>query len=224
MTMARVAWTIAVKDLRVELRSRSTMGTVVPFAATMLIAFGFALGPGRTLLLQTAPGLLWLAALFAAVELFHRSYLSESDGDALEALLLAPVDKGAIYLGKAAAAAVQLMLLLCTTAIMVVVLFGLPFGDRPALLLLTFVLGVVGLTAVGSLLGLLAVLGRTRRAAVPVLVLPLLSPVVIAAIRSTDLLTGGGGGEVSGWLALLVAFDAIFLAAGFLVFGHLLED
>lgn len=224
MTVARVAWTVGVKDLRVELRSRSTMSTVVPFAATMLIAFGFALGPGRTLLLQTAPGLLWLAALFAAVELFHRAYLAESEGEALEGLLLAPVDKGAIYLGKAAAAAVQLMVLLCITTVMVVVLFGLPLGERPALLLLTFVLGVVGLTALGSLLGLLAVLGRTRRAAVPVLVLPLLSPVVIAAIRATDLLTRGGNHDVGGWLGLLAAFDAIFLASGFLVYGHVLED
>ncbi len=224
MTIVRVAWTVAAKDLRVELRSRSTMGSVAPFAATMLIAFGFALGPGRTLLLQTAPGLLWLAGLFASVELFHRSYLAESDGDALEGLLLAPVDKGAIYLGKAAAGAVQLMVLVCTTAAMVVVLFGLPVGDRPTLLLLTFVLGVVGLTALGSLLGLLAVLGRTRRAAVPILILPLVSPVVIAAIRATDLLTNGGGHDVGGWLGLLVAFDGIFLAAGFLVFGHVLED
>ncbi|MFM6849550.1 MAG: heme exporter protein CcmB [Terrabacter sp.] len=224
MTIARVALAVAVKDLRVELRSRSSMGTVIPFAATMLIAFGFALGPGRTLLLQTAPGLLWLAVLFAALEVFHRAYLAETDADALEGLLLAPVDKGAIYLGKAAAAAAQLMLLLCLTAAMVLVLFGLPLSDRPALLALTFVLGVVGLAAVGSLFGLLAAVGRTRRAAVPVLVLPLLSPVVIAAIRSTDALTGGAGGDIGGWLGLLGAFDAIFLATGFLVFGHVLED
>jgi len=158
------------------------------------------------------------------VELFHRSYQAEADGGALEGLLLAPVDKGAIYLGKAAAAAAQLMVLFAITAAMVVVLFGLPIGPSPGLLLLTAILGVIGLSSLGSLLGLLAVLGRTRQAALPVLVLPLVSPVIIAAVRATTALTQGSTDQVAGWLGLLVAFDAAFLAAGFLVFGYLLED
>lgn len=220
----RVAGAIAAKDLRIELRSRSALGSVLPFAATMLLALGFSLGPGRALLEQTAPGLLWLAGLFASVELFHRSYQAEADGGALEGLLLAPVDKGAIYLGKAVAAAAQLMVLFAVTTAMVVVLFGLPIGPWPWLLLLTTALGVVGLSAIGSLLGLLAVLGRARQAALPVLVLPLVSPVVIAAVRATTLLTQGRTDQVVGWLSLLLAFDAAFLAAGFLVFGYLLED
>lgn len=219
-----VARAIAVKDLRVEWRGRYALVSVLPFAATMLLAFGFALGPGRTLLVQTAPGLLWLAALFAAVELFQRSYQAEADGGALEGLLLAPVDKGAIYLGKAAAAAVQLLVLFASTTVLVVVLFGLPIGPRPGLLVLTVLLGIVGLTALGSLLGLLAVAARSRQAAVPLLVLPLVSPVLIAAIRSTALLSSGSTDQVAGWLGLLAAFDAAFIATGFLVFAHLLED
>lgn len=224
MSIARVAWAVAVKDLRVEARSRSATVSALPFAGTVLVAFGFALGPGRVLLLATAPGLLWLAALFAAVELFHRSYLAESEGGALEGLLLAPIDKGAVYLGKAASAAVQLLVLLGATAALAMLLFDLPAGPHPVLLLLTFALGVVGVSALGSLLGLLAVLGRTRQAALPVLVLPLVTPVVIAAVRATQLLTAGSVDQVGGWLGLLGAFDAAFLAAGFLVFGHVLED
>lgn len=220
----KIAWTIAVKDLKIEVRGRYALVSVLPFAATMLLAFGFALGPGRTLLVQTAPGLLWLAALFAAVELFHRSYQAEADGGALEGLLLAPVDKGAIYLGKAMAAAVQLLVLFLATTALVVVLFGLPLGPRPALLGLTVLLGTVGLAALGSLLGLLSVAARSRQAALPLLVLPLVSPVLIAAIRATALLSSGSTDQVGGWLALLVAFDAAFVATGFLVFAHLLED
>ena len=81
----RVAQAIVAKDLRTEVRSRSAVSTVLPFAATMLLAFGFALGPDRLLLAQTAPALLWLAALFASVELCHRSYQHEAANDALEA-------------------------------------------------------------------------------------------------------------------------------------------
>jgi len=110
------------------------------------------------------------------------------------------------------------------TAGIVGVLFGLPVGRAPALLLLTAVLGIAGLSTLGSLLGLLAVRSRTRQAALPVLVLPLVSPVIIAATRATADLTQGTTAGISGWLSLLVAFDAAFLAAGYVVFGHLLED
>jgi heme exporter protein B len=220
----RVAQAFAAKDLRTELRSRSAVSTVLPFAVTMLLAFGFALGPDRLLLAQTAPGLLWLAALFASVELCHRSYQNEAANGALEGLLLSPVDKGAVYLGKAAAAFVQLIVLLAVTTGIVIVLFGLPVGPSPALLLLTGVLGIAGLSALGSLLGLLAVRSRTRQAALPVLVLPLVSPVIIAATKATAGLTHGTTTGISGWLGLLLAFDAAYLAAGYIVFGHLLED
>jgi heme exporter protein B len=220
----RVAWAIAAKDMRIEMRSRSAVSTVLPFAVTMLLAFGFALGPDRLLLAQTAPGLLWLAALFASVELCHRSYQNEAANGALEGLLLSPVDKGAVYLGKAAAAFVQLIVLMVVTSSIVIVLFGLPVGPEPALLLLTVVLGIAGLAAIGSLLGLLAVRSRTRQAALPVLVLPLVSPVIISATRATADLTQGTTTGIGGWLSLLAAFDAAYLAAGYLVFGHLLED
>jgi heme exporter protein B len=220
----RAAQAIAAKDLRMELRSRSAVSTVLPFAVTMLLAFGFALGPDRLLLAQTAPGLLWLAALFASVELCHRTYQNEAANGALEGLLLSPIEKGAVFLGKAVATFVQLITLLGITTAIVIVLFGLPVGPSPALLVATGVLGVAGLSALGSLLGLLTVRGRTRQAALPVLVLPLVSPVIIAATRATEGLTQGNTSGITGWLGLLLAFDAAFLAAGFIVFGHLLED
>jgi heme exporter protein B len=220
----RVAQAVAAKDLRMEVRSRSAASTVLPFAATMLLAFGFALGPDRLLLTATAPALLWLAALFASVELCYRSYQNEAANNALVGLLLSPVEKGAVYLGKAAAAFVQLMVLLGVTAGIVIVLFGLPVGPSPVLLVLVAMLGIGGLSALGSLLGLLAVRGRTRQAALPVLVLPLVSPVIITATRATTGLTQGNTSGIAGWMGLLAAFDAAFLAVGYIVFAHLLED
>jgi heme exporter protein B len=220
----RVACAIAAKDLRIEVRSRSAVSAVLPFAATILLALGFALGPNRLLLEQTAPGLLWLAGLFASVELCHRSYQAEAANGALEGLLLGPAEKGAVYLGKAVAAFVQLMVLFTITTGIVVVLFGMPVGPEPVLLVLTAALGIAGLSAMGALLGLLAVQGRTRQAALPVIVLPLVTPVIIAATRATAALTQGDLAGVDGWLGLLAAFDVAFLAAGYVVFGNLLED
>src|SRR5919197_6106681 len=99
---------MAAKDLRIEVRGRYALASLVPFAGTVLIAFGLSLGPGRTLLRQTAPGLLWLAVLFASVLAVRRAYEVEAEDGALEGLALAPVDRAALFLGKAAAVAVQL--------------------------------------------------------------------------------------------------------------------
>jgi heme exporter protein B len=224
VTLARQAWAIAGKDLRIEVRGRYALGAVLPFAATLLIAFGLSLGPGRTLLQQTAPGLLWLAVLFASVLAFRRSYESEGEDGALEGLLLAPIDKAAVFLGKAAAVLAQLLVLEAAVVLLVAGLFGLSLGRDPVTLAAAFLLGTVGLAAVGSLFGVLAESPRAREAVFPLLVLPLATPVLVAGVRATALATAGRGGEAASWLGLLAAFDVVFVAAGTLVFAYLLED
>ena len=214
---------MASKDLRIEIRGRYALGSLLPFAGTILIAFGLSLGPGRTLLQQTAPGLLWLAVLFASVLAFRRSYEAEGEDGALEGLLLAPVDKASIFLGKAGAVIVQLLALEGLVLILVAALFDLPLR-APAVLAAAFVLGTVGLSAVGSLFGVLTESARTREAVFPLLVLPLATPVLVAGVKATALATSGQGAEASSWLGLLLAFDAVFVAAGTLVFGYLMED
>jgi heme exporter protein B len=214
---------IAAKDLRVEVRGRYAAGLIVPFAGTLLIAFGLSLGPGRTLLQQTAPGLLWLALLFASVLAFRRSYESEGEDGALEGLLLAPIDKSVVFLGKAAAVAVQLWALSLVVTLLVSGLFGLSLGRRPGLLVAAFVLGTIGLAAIGSLFGVLSESSRAREAVLPLLVLPLSTPVLLAGIKVTSVAASGTGGAGS-WLGLLAAFDVVFLALGTLVFEFLLED
>jgi heme exporter protein B len=227
MTLLRLAGAMAAKDLRIELRGRYAVSMALPFAATLLIAFGLSLGPGRTLLEATAPGLLWLAALFAAVLLARRAYESETEDAALEGLVLAPVDKVAVFIGKAVAIASGLLALEAAVLAMVVVLFGLPIsgsGGDMLVLLATLVLGTVGLAAIGSLFGVLAVVPRAREAVLPLLVMPLATPVLLAGTRTTALAAAGQGDQAGSWLGLLVAFDLVFVAAGTLVFEHLLED
>jgi heme exporter protein B len=222
MTRLAQAATIARKDLRIEVRGRYALGAVLPFAATLLITFGLSLGPGRTLLQQTAPGLLWLAVLFASVLSFRRAYEAESEDGALEGLALAPIDRAAVFLGKAAAVAAQLFVLELAIVLLVVVLFGLSVGSNPAVLVAAFALGTIGLAAVGSLFGVLERSPRAREAVFPLLVLPLAVPVLLAGVKATATASSGGG--AGSWLLLLVAFDAAFVAAGTLVFGFLLDD
>ena len=214
---------IARKDLVIEVRGRHALGTLLPFAATVLIAFGFAFGPGRDVLDRVAPGLLWMAVLFSAVIASRRAYQVETEDGALEGLLLAPIDKAAVFLGKAAAVTLELLTLVLAVLVLVVLLFDLSVQD-PLLMVAAFVLGVVGLAAVGSLFGVVAESARTREAIFPMLVLPLVAPVLIAGVRATDLAAAGRSSEVLSWLGLLAAFDVVFLSVGVLVFGYLLED
>jgi heme exporter protein B len=223
VSFLRQAVAIAAKDLRIEVRGRHALGTLVPFAATLLVSFGFAFGPGRDILERTAPGLLWMATLFAAVMAARRSYQGETEDGALEGLLLAPVDKAAVFLGKAGAVALELLALVVAVLLMVIVLFDLSPGN-PLALVAAFALGSVGLAAVGGLFGVVAEAERTREAVFPMLVLPLVTPVLIAGVRATDLATTGQAGEAAQWLGLLLAFDIVFVSVGILVFGHLMED
>lgn len=223
MTFARQATAIAHKDLLIEVRGRHAIGTLLPFAATVLITFGFAFGPGRDVLETVAPGLLWMALLFSSVMASRRTYQTETEDGALEGLLLAPIDKAAVFLGKAFALTVELLALVVAVLLLVVILFDLSVAS-PFLMLAAFVLGVIGLAAVGSLFGVVAESPRTREAILPMLVLPLVAPIMIAGVRATDLAAAGRSGEVLSWLGLLAAFDVVFLSVGVLVFGYLLED
>jgi heme exporter protein B len=223
MTLLRQTWAVATKDLRIEVRGRYSAGAVLPFAGTLLLAFGLSLGPGRDLLQETAPGLLWLALLFASVLAFRQAYQHEAEDGAVEGLVLAPIDKAAVFLGKAAAVTVQLFVLEAIVVALVSALFGLSLTRDPWVLVAAFGLGTVGLAAIGCLFGALAESARAREAVFPLLVLPLATPVLIAGVKATALAAEGRGGAGS-WLGLMVAFAVTFLGVGTLVYGHLLED
>lgn len=215
---------VLVKDIRIEVRSRHGVGVVLPFAASQLIAFGLSIGPARPLLAQTAPGLLWLAVLFSAVLSFRGAYESEGEDGALEGIVLAPVDRGAVFLGKAGAVALQLLALEAFVVLLSEGLFGIgPPGDLPVLVA-TMLLGTIGLSAIGSLFGVLTETARAREAVFPLLVLPLVVPVVVAAVKATAAAAEGHSAEAAPWLGMLLVFDLVFIAAGAVLFEHLIED
>jgi heme exporter protein B len=224
MSVLREAGLIARKDLTIEIRGRYGVAAVLPFAGTLLLVFGLSLGPGRTLLQTIAPGLLWLAVLFASVLAFRQAYQSEGEDGALDGLVLAPVDRAAIFLGKAASVAAQLLVLEVAVILLVTMLFGLSIGEEPGPLAAAFVLGTIGLAAVGSLFGVVSESPRAREGVFPLLVLPLATPVLVAGVKATELAAQGRGAEAASWLGLLIAFDLVVVSVGTLVFGYLLED
>jgi heme exporter protein B len=223
MRLARQSVAVAMKDLRIESRGRHAFGAALPFVATMLFAFGLAVGPGRSLLRATAPGLMWLALLFAAVIAFRQAYRVESEDDAIEGFVLSRLDPAAVFLGKAAAVTVELLVLETAVVVIMFALFDLSLVRQPVVFVGASVLGTIGLSALGSLLGLLAEAPRSGEGFLPLLILPLATPVLLAGVRSTAIAAAGGDGA-GAWIGLLLAFDLSILAVGSIVFEHVLEE
>jgi heme exporter protein B len=221
----RYAQRIAVKDLRIELRTHDVLTAVGLFALLIVVVASFSFPTAGEHREATASGLLWMAFLFAILLGVGRASAMEHEDACIDALVTSPVPRESIFLGKVLSnlafvgTAEVLLLPLAIALLQLEPARGLP------LLLVTVVLATVALVAVSTLLGTMAVNTRTREAILPVLVVPVAIPVMIAATRATELaLRGAGFAEASPWLLLLVAASALFLLLGLATFRHLLED
>ncbi len=222
---ATLALAIARKDARAELRGRHAVVGALFFAAVVLLLFGFALGPDRARLAAAAPGLLWLALVFAGILAVNRLHLLETDDGALDQLALYPVPRRAIYAGKALGGFALMLALGLVVLGAVGILFAVDIRAGWLPLLATIVLGTIGIAAVGTFYAGLTVRLRAREVMLPLLMLPILAPLLLAAVEATTAsLAGDPMGELGAWLQLLAAFDVIMIAAGAATYGYLLED
>ncbi|HVM25526.1 MAG TPA: heme exporter protein CcmB [Candidatus Limnocylindrales bacterium] len=222
---AGVALAIARKDAIAELRGRHATVSTLFFAAVVLLLFGFALGPDAARLAAAAPGLLWLAVVFAGILAVNRLHLLETDDGAMEQLALYPVPRRAIYAGKALGGFAVMFVLGVVVLGAVGVLFAVDIGSAWLPLLVTVVLGALGIAAVGTFYAGVTVRLRAREVMLPLLMLPILAPLLLGAVKATvAALTGDPFGELGAWLQLLIAFDLIMLVAGAATYGFLLED
>lgn len=220
----RRTWAVLLKDLLVERRSKEGANALAFFAVLLLFLFTFALGtdPGR--LRAALPGLLWIAFLLTGLLGLGRAFLVERENDCLEALILAPGDKAAVYLGKLGATVALMLVMEAAFLLAVGIFYNLDlWGAYPRLLLVAF-LGTVGFAALGTLFAAMTLHLRAREVLFPLLLLPLVVPVLLAAVRLTEAaLDGAPWGGVSHWAQLLVAFDVVFTVAGLLTFELVLE-
>lgn len=221
--MWRDAALVAGKDLRIEARSRVATNQVAPFALLVLVLFAFALDPDRGVLERAAPGLFWVAVLFSAVLAVQRSFAIETDDRARDGLRLWGLDPAGIFLGKAGAVALQLLALEVVLGIGVVVLYDTHLGGA-ALLGCTCLLATVGLASAGTLYGVLSAGLRVRETLLPLLLLPVVAPVLLAATRASEAALGGSVGDGWPWVRLLTVFAVLYVAFGVLAFGPLLEE
>jgi heme exporter protein B len=221
--MWRDAALVAGKDLRIEMRSRVATNQVAPFAVLVLVLFGLALDPDSGSLTKAAPGLFWIAVLFCSLLAVQRSFAVEASDSATDGLRLSGLDPAGIFLGKAGAVALELAGLEVLLAVGVVILFGTDLQGA-ALLLSASVAATVGLAASGTIYGALAAGLRVRETLLPLLILPVVAPVLLGATRAWEVALGQSADNGWQWVTLLSVFAVVYVAAGILAFGALLED
>lgn len=224
MTVLSAAWAIFRKDVRAEIRTRETAGTSLVFALLSILTFSFALDPIRTDPMALVPGVLWVTVFFAGILSLGRSMAAEQSQDALQGLLISPAEPEGIYLGKLLA---NLAFSGAVEAVGVPVLFALfrvPFPAAWGHFVAVLVLGTVGFVAAGTLLAAVAASARTRELLLPLLLLPVVVPVAIAAVEATAALVANlPPSEWETWIRVLGVFDTLMLALPQLLFRYVLE-
>lgn len=221
--MLRDAVLVAGKDLRIEMRSRVATNQILPVAVMILMLFGFALEPDSPVLERATPGLFWVAVLVVAVLAVERSFALEAGDGVRDALRLSGLDPSGIFLGKFLALAAQLVAVQVVLVVGVVLLFGRGLAGF-GLLLATAGAATAGIAAAGTLYGVLAAGLRVRETLLPLLLLPVLAPVLIAATRAFEHALDGAPADGWPWFNLLAVFALTYTGFGTLAFGPLLED
>lgn len=205
------------KELTVEFRSRETAIPMAVFAAAALIAFQFSFDLRGGTLNLVAPGVLWVAIIFASLLALGRSFSREAERGSLDGLLASPIDPGALYLSKVASNVILLVVLEAVIIPLAAILFNLQLFQPT--LLLTLLLGNIGIASVGTILAAISARSRAREALLPIMLLPLLVPVIIGAVRATAVVIDSGPWEdIQPWLAILAAYDLVFLFVSSLLF------
>jgi heme exporter protein B len=213
------------KDILSEWRTREALGSMALFSLLVVVIFGFCFET-RTVDRQfAAPGMLWVAFSFSGILGLGHSFAIERHRSSLQALLLAPVDRSAIFLGKTIGNVLLLTIVEAVTIPVFSILLHVPvLSCLPSLALVTF-LSTVGFAAVGTLLSALATSSRMREMLLPILLYPIWIPILLAAVRATGgILAGQSLDEVSGWLRLILGFDVIFVTVGLVLFDQILEE
>jgi len=222
-SFTKAVFAIAWKDLAAEMRSRELLSAMLVFALLVILVFNFAIELAPDLRKTVTPGVLWVTFAFAGTLGLNRSMAIEKDRACLDGLLLAPVDRSAIYFGKM----IGNLIFMLVVAAIVLPVYSVLYNTNLFVpgLLLVILLGSVDYVAVGTLLASMAVQTRTRDVLLPVLLFPILVPVLLAAVKASGgYLQGLPSDQIQPWLNLLIAYGIIFFAVGAMVFDYVVEE
>lgn len=211
------------KDLQIELRSRELVSSMGLFALLSILIFSFALELDRNARREAISGVLWVTIVFASVLGLNRSLAMERDQGNLDAMLLAPIDRVAIFFGKLAGNLIFALIV----GLLLLPIMSILYNQNlvQPWLLLVLLLGTFGFATVGTLLAMMTVQTRARESLLPIVMMPIALPVLLAAVRaSTSILTDMPLADWIAWPQILVVVDIIYLVACFLLFEYVIEE
>jgi heme exporter protein B len=212
MNFLRLAWAVAAKDLRSEVRSKETINASLSFALVILLLFSFAFDPDSEQIREISGGLLWLVFAFAGTLILNRSFARELVNDCLDALIASPASGAQLFLGKCLGNYVLLLIVECLCLPIFAVFYNIRVPRSLALLFLVMLLGTWGITVIGTLFSAMTVNLRLREIMLPSLIYPMLIPALMGAIHLSTILIGGDplAADDLIWFRVLVGFDLIF--------------
>ena len=222
----RTAWLVMQKDLTVEIRSREIVSTTVFFAISCVLVFAFALVKDGRTVVDAAAGILWIAIAFSGTLALGRTFERERYTDTLRALMLAPADRPAIYVGKLLAIVAMIFAAEALLVPLVALLFQAGLFAAPMLLGAILLTGTVGFATVGTLFAAMLVRARSRDVLLPVLLYPVTIPVIIGGVRGTAALLAEPPDVAMAqfWIGLLLFFDVVFVVLSLWTFEPLMTE
>jgi heme exporter protein B len=216
---------IALKDLKVEIRSKERLYAMMVFSVLVMVIFNFAFDPGAEYIREVAPGILWVALVFSATLGLNKTFAAEKEQDCLQGLMLSPLDRSGIYFGKVLSNTFFSLIVAMLTLPFFAVFFNISLMQVFLPLTLVIVLATIGFIAVGTLFAAISVGVKRGEMILPILLFPIEVPVIIAAVKATSMILDGRMlVDYSMWLKILVLFDIIFLMVSFVTFDYLVEE
>lgn len=206
--------TVAVKDLRAELRTKEALNASLAFALMILLLFSYTFDPSQEMMREVSGGLLWIVFAFAGTLTLNRSFARELPNDCLDALIAAPIPGSALFLGKCFASFVLVLAVELVSLPVFGIFYNVHWTTELPSLLMVLLLGTWALTVIGTIFSALTVNIKLREVMLPMLTYPILMPALMSAMRLTTLLVTGQpiGDEDMAWLRMLIGFDVVFTA------------
>jgi heme exporter protein B len=219
----QAVFAIARKDLRAELRSRELVNTMGLFALLSVLIFSFALELDRAARQESISGVLWVTVVFASFLGLNRSLAMERDQGNIDALLLAPIHRNAIFAGKLLGNFLFTLVVGLVLLPVMSLLYNMPLIQPWILVIL--LLGIAGFATVGTLLATMTVQTRARESLLPIVMLPVALPVLLAVVRSsTAVLNNAPIDDWIAWPQILIVVDVVYLTVCFLLFEYVIES
>ena len=223
--MVSMVWAVFRKDLLIELRTKDSLNAMLFFGIVVLVIFNFALESVRETIRAAVPGVLWVSFAFAGTLGLNRMYAAEKENSCLQGLLMLPIDRGVIYIGKTLAATVFMLVSEVVIFVFGLVFFNLSVWREIPWLALVFVLGTLGFTAVGSLLSAVSVNTRMREVLLPLILFPVILPILVNAVEATNIILNTLDYRALKLpLTIMAVFTLVFGTVSYLLFEFVLED